>query len=267
MVNVADEYFDLNKIMDSGQCFRIVPLEDGRVLTMSEGRIVVASQREDGSWDFDCSQKEFDSYWREYFDLDRDYEAWFKGIDSQDEYLKNAAEAGKGLRVVNQNPWETLVSFIISQRRSVPSITTCVGKLCRKFGEPIGNGEIVAWSFPGPERLASLELEDLGSCSMGYRDKYVLDAARKVVTGELDLEGLANVGDQELLDALMTVNGVGIKVANCTALYGYHRLGLFPVDVWIKRVLETHYPEGFPMENYPGYSGFLQLLMFYEARH
>ena len=267
MVRIDPEWFDLDKIMDSGQCFRIVPGSDGCVIALSGHRFVRASRGGDGSWELDCTQADYDSFWRGYFDMDRDYSEWFGSIDPDDTYLVRASEAGKGLRVVNQDPWETLVSFIISQRRSVPSITGCVSKLCRKYGDPIGDDRDELWSFPGPERLAGLGCDDLSDCSMGYRDEYVLDAARRVVTGQLDLKAASALDDQALLDALMEVRGVGVKVANCTALYGFHRLGLFPIDVWIRRVLDEHYPDGFPMDRYPGYAGFLQLLMFYEARH
>ena len=266
-MNVASEYFDLRKIADSGQCFRIVPSSAGGYLAMSGSRHLRAKMCDDGSWDLDCEDDEFERYWKHYFDLERSYAEWFGSVDPSDEYLSNAARAGMGLRVVNQEPWETLVSFIVSQRRSVTSITTCVDRICKKFGEPQDDDEGEAFSFPSPERLASLALEDLGDCGLGYRTPYVLDAARKVVSGMLDLEALKGADDDLLLESLMQINGVGIKVANCTALYGYHRLDLFPVDVWIERVLEAHYPGGFPMERYSGYAGFLQLLMFYEARH
>lgn len=267
MVAIDSEYFDLAKIADSGQCFRIVPSYAGGYLAVSENRFVRAAGNPDGSWTLDCTDAEYKSYWKHYFDMERNYSSWFESIDPQDSYLTSAAEAGKGLRVINQDPWETLVSFIISQRRSVASITTCVDRVCRKFGAPAEDELEEAYLFPNPETLASLSREDLADCGLGYRTDYVLDAARRVATGQLDLEALRSASDEDLLEALMDVHGVGIKVANCTALYGYHRLGLFPVDVWIKRVLESHYPQGFPMERYEGYAGFLQLLMFYEARH
>ncbi len=273
MVQITDSWFDLAKIADSGQCFRIVPCSEGQFVALSKDRFVYARLSSGGFWELDCSQEEFDSFWRIYFDLDRDYESWIDSIDPKDEYLLASAKAGWGLRVLNQDPWEALVSFIISQRRSVSSITSCVEKLCRYFGDEIGNArgardaQCELFSFPRPERLAGLCKDDLRNCSMGYRDDYVLGAARMVVSGELDLDAAVKMEDQELLEELMKIRGVGIKVANCTALYGFHRLGLVPVDVWIARVLEKHYPLGFPVDRYPGYAGFLQLLMFYEARH
>ncbi len=267
MVNISSEYFNLHKIADSGQCFRILPCSKGGYITISEDKFVRATIHEDGSWDFDCSQDEFDGYWQRYFDLDQDYSKWFESIDKNDSYLTNAAYAGAGLRVVNQDPWETLVSFIVSQRRSVASITSCVSRICKKFGEPINTNLDEIYTFPGPEKLAGASFEELANCGLGYRTEYVLNAAQKVASNEVNLEKLAAKDDQTLIDSLMQLKGVGIKVANCTALYGFHRLGLFPIDVWIKRVLDAHYPQGFPLDKYDGYSGFLQLLMFYEARH
>lgn len=266
MVTVSSRYFDLSKIADSGQCFRIYPSRAGGYVTVSQGRVVHALQEPDGSWTFDCSLQEFDSYWNQYFDMGTNYQQMLDSVDVHDGYLREAAKVGCGLRVVNQDPWETLVSFIVSQRRSVSSITTCIRKLCRAFGDKIEDRDDI-YTFPTPERLASLSGAELEVCSAGYRTAYILDAARKVASGELDLQLLSYVDDQTLLDTLMTIHGVGIKVACCTALYGYHRLGLFPVDVWVQRVLDAHYPQGFPAQQYPGYAGFLQLLMFYEARH
>lgn len=267
MVRVQSEYFDLHKIADSGQCFRITRCEDGSYLTIHRDSFVYATRCEDGAWEFDCTQEQFDRVWHDYFDMDRDYESWFSSVDPADEFLAEAARMSKGLRIVNQDPWETLVSFIISQRRSVPSIMTCVDKLCRRFGIQLDGRNEDVFLFPSAETLSELTCADLDGCSMGYRNEYVLDAARRVTDGRLDLQALRSASDEELLDGLMSVKGVGIKVANCTALYGYGRLGLFPVDVWISRMLEEHYPQGFPMDRYPGYAGFMQLLMFYAARH
>ncbi len=271
MLKLDSTWFDLKKIMDSGQCFRIYPQTDGSIVAISEDNFVVATLSEDGFWELDCTDNKEKTYWENYFDAKTDYKTWFESIDPSDEYLMHAKVVGQGLRVINQDPWETLISFIISQRRSVASITSCIEKLCAKYGERIDtsghNVEKPIFTFPQPEQLAGLSVLDLIDCSMGYRTEYVIDAAQRVVSGDINLEALTQVDDQTLLEQLMTIKGVGIKVANCTALYGFRRLGLFPIDVWIKRVLDEHYPDGFPSENYPGYAGFLQLLMFYEARH
>lgn len=267
MVNISSEYFNLHKIADSGQCFRITPCSKGGYITISEDNFVRATICEDTSWNFDCTQTEFDEHWKHYFDLEQDYSKWFESVDKSDNYLTNAAYAGLGLRVLNQNPWEALVSFIVSQRRSVASITSCISRICKKFGEKINTDLDDIYAFPTPEKLASATNEELASCGLGYRTEYVLNAAQKIASNQINLEELTKVDDQTLIECLMQLKGVGIKVANCTALYGFHRLGLFPIDVWIKRVLDAHYPQGFPLDKYDGYSGFLQLLMFYEARH
>ena len=267
MVEVPSVDFDLRKIMESGQCFRMLPQDGGWILVVSEDKHVRARLRKNGIWELDCTKAAFEGYWRRYFDLGRDYAPWLAQIDPDDAYLLRAAEIGRGLRVVNQDPWEALVGFIVSQRKSVGAITGCLDKLSRKYGREVRDKRGCAHLFPSAQVLAALSPDDLADCSLGYRAPYVIDAARKVASGEIDLHALEQETDTVLIEKLMTIRGVGIKVACCVALYGFRRLGLFPVDVWIGRILEEHYPQGFPLERYRDFAGYLQLLMFYEARH
>ena len=266
-VCISDE-IDLKKIADSGQCFRMNEC-DGGFSVASGSRHVFIRHISDDSYEFECSQKEFDEYWRGYFDLDLGYEAIRKKIrKSDDEYLYNAASFGKGIRMLRQDPWEMLISFIISQRKNIPAIKASIEKLCAMAGKEIARDERygVIYSFPTPEELAALTLEDLGKCSLGYRDKYVFQAARDVLSGAVDLKAWGDLPDEELREKLLSLFGVGIKVANCEILFGYHRLDSFPVDVWINRVLEKHYPGGFPFETYAPYNGIMQQYLFFYSR-
>ena len=129
--------------------------------------------------------------------------------------------------------WEMLVTFIISQRKNIPAIRACVEALCVRYGENLGR----EYAFPTPAALSGAGEEGLRTCALGYRAGYVLAAARLVQTGALDLEALASLGDGELLEALTAVPGVGVKVASCVSLFGYHRIAAFPRDVWINRVV------------------------------
>lgn len=236
---------------------------------------------------FSCCRETFASVWRPYFDLDTDYETYRALVLPDDHYLASAVRFGAGIRVLRQEPWEALISFIISQRRSVPAIRTAVEKLSAAFGTPLKEqslpeemsaqkdggrkpavhaaSELGLYAFPTPEQLANAPLDGLLGCGLGYRAPYVAEAARRVASGILDLDLLAYCPTEELIATLMQERGVGIKVASCAALFGWHRLEVMPVDVWMKRVLDTAYGGDFPAEYRPA-AGVLQQYLFYYAR-
>lgn len=262
MVFVSKEDFDLGKIADSGQCFRLKRLEPGRFRAVAGNRYTELTERADG-WALDCSNREFDGFWRGYFDLDADYAAFRAAVPEKDAYLTAAADFGAGIRILRQEPWETLVTFIISQRKNIPAIRACVEALCRRYGESLGP----EYGFPTPSALAGAGEAGLRACALGYRAGYVLAAAEMLETGELELGALAALGDEALAEALMRVPGVGVKVASCVSLFGYHRIAAFPRDVWINRVVREHYRGRFPLYRYRGFAGVMQQYLFYYARY
>ncbi|MEN6420169.1 MAG: DNA glycosylase [Clostridiaceae bacterium] len=263
MVEVRNDELNVKKIAESGQCFRLNPAGEGRYRLLAHGRALTLTQTEQSVL-LDCTQEVFDALWRQYFDWDTDYAAIRNSVDPADAYLTRSAAFGAGVRILRQDTWETLITFILSQRKNIPAIKGCVELLCSRFGEPIPGAE--AFAFPKPEALANTELECLLGCSLGYRGKYVLAAARMAVSGALDFTATESLSDGALYEKLLTVPGVGKKVADCTMLFGFHRLGRFPVDVWIERVLAREYPNGFPLERYGAFAGVLQQYMFYYER-
>ncbi len=260
--------FDLKKIADSGQCFRFNECGSGFSL-VAQDKYLFIKKTGDHEYEADCDSADFEGFWRNYFDLDTDYRAIRGRIDpKEDEYLYNASEFGKGIRILQQDPWEMLISFIISQRKNIPAIKASIEKICELAGDKIATdpeGKDI-YSFPTPSQLAKLSVSDLTSCSLGYRDKYVFQAAQDVASGAVKLEDWAGYGDDELMQALLGLYGVGVKVANCEILFGYHRLDAFPKDVWINRVLEQHYAKGFPFERYAPYNGVMQQYLFFYSR-
>ena len=265
MIRINNEDLDIRKIAGSGQCFRMNrAAEEGREglyeLT-AFGRILRMEDLPGGA-DFDCSEEELSAVWGPYFDLDYDYAAVRASIDPEDGYLTKAAEKGRGIRILRQDPWEALISFIISQRKNIPAIKAAVEAVSRSFGTEIDEGR---FAFPTPAQLAAAGEDELKACSLGYRVPYVSLAAKAVDSGDLDLSSLSALGDAELLEELMKIKGVGVKVASCAMLFGYHRIGAFPIDVWISRVLAREYPGGFPFERYEGFAGILQQYMFFDA--
>ena len=312
-ITIEDD-FSPDKIARSGQCFRVREFPGG-VFRFVTGKHVLylrqtRSRRKDRHsagdinpeaihFEVSCGTAAWRDLWTGYFDLDRNYAALRASIPASDDCLCRAAAYGAGLRILRQDPWEILVTFIISQRKSVPAIRTCVETLCNRYGEEIPrrkrvrsigdvsndisggpsgssgescsllqaaeNADAGLRSFPTAERLASVSAEELKACGLGYRVPYVMDAARKVSEGALDLKALYSASSEELLASLKQVSGVGTKVAGCIGLFAYGRTGLAPVDVWIGRVIDCVYGGCDPFAAYGDAAGIMQQYIFHYA--
>ena len=239
---------ELEKTLFCGQCFRFKELEKGVFHGVAGDRAITLRQEKDGITLLDAEEKDI-AYWENYFALDMDYEAILGGF-SDDETLCAACKQ-PGIRVLRQQPFETLISFIISQNNNIKRITGIVERLCESFGEPIGEDE---YAFPTAERLAALSVEELAPLRAGFRARYIIDGARKVATGQVDLEEICRLPAEDGRKKLMEIVGVGEKVADCVLLFGCGKWEVVPKDVWIKRVIAAFYPDGFPvcMEKYGG---------------
>ena len=274
MFRIQYPYLDMKKIAESGQIFRFNVYDDEYSLVAGDKLLFI--KEDDDGYILSCSKSEFEEFWIDYFDLRLDYSDFEKNILADDLFLTNAAEYSYGIRILNQDKWEMLISFIISQRKSIPAIKSSIEKLARTYGKKIDmkvpdfiknidkNSEFFA--FPTPKALADASIDDLNACSLGYRSPYIEASAKAVYRGDIDLEALSKLDDNELLAALMSLKGVGIKVANCVALFGYHRIAAFPIDVWIKRMIDEHYEGEFPLKLYDGYAGVIQQYIFYYGR-
>ena len=254
--------FDLNDILDCGQCFRWTRLGDRHYSGVAMGRSLEISQQGDRLLLRDTSPEEFRRVWHRYFDFERDYTA-LGAVLSRDAAMAEAIAFCPGMRVVRQEPWEALCSFIISQNNNIPRIKGIIARLCECFGQPLAGG---AHAFPTPGRLAGLEPEELAVIRSGFRAKYILDAARLVAGGELDLASLGGMETAQARAQLLRIRGVGPKVAECALLYGLGRAECMPVDVWIARALEQLYPSGFP-EQFSDCAGIGQQYLFHYMRN
>ena len=257
IIKITDD-FNLRKIAYSGQCFRVKELDENTFSFITKASRVTMKYISDGTYDVTCDQDEWDGIWRDYFDLDTIYSDIRASIPDNDTYMKNAAEIGKGIRILKQDYFEMLISFIISQRKSIPAIKTSVERLCTLYGK---NG-----FFPTPESMLNATNEELSSCGLGYRVAYVSEAAKKVALHEVDLNELSLLSDDDLFTELKSFNGIGDKVANCVALFGYHRVGRAPVDTWIKKVIDNSYNGINPFPTYGSVAGIMQQYMFYAAQ-
>ena len=266
-IEIKDD-FDLERIADSGQCFRWQPIENDGYRIIHGGSCLCIRKIDDNGltpvYELDCTEDEYERIWSGYLDMEENYCNIREKIDiNADPFLFEAAEHERGIRILKQDPWEALISFIISQNRNIPAIKASIEKLCESAGERKTDmrGEVY-YTFPTPEAIAGMPDELLAGCKLGYRDKYVRRAALSVLNGELDLNKLGIGTDEEVLEKLTGLYGVGKKVASCMLLFGLHHLNAFPVDVWIKRVLETEYSDGYPFEDYSPYNGVYQQYMF-----
>ena len=257
----AGRQFALSETLDCGQAFRWRQREDGCWEGVAGGRyLCLESQGEDI---FLQAVPEADlPFWRRYFDLERDYEE-LAVLFRKNPCLRRALAFCPGIRVLRQEPWEALCTFILSANNNIPRIKGIVERLCQGWGEAVPGTGLPA--FPKPEALAPLGEEDLAPLRAGWRSAYLLDAARQVAGGRLDLEETASLPTQEAEARLLEVKGVGKKVAQCVLLFGFGRVECIPMDVWMKRVMAELYPRGFPGYLRP-YGGIAQQVLFHYYR-
>lgn len=264
MIIKPDDDFDLNKIADSGQCFRWEKTDDHTYRIPHKGFCLYIRELGAGAFELDCPEEEFDAVWSDYFDLQECYSGIRARINpEEDPFLHKAAEYEKGIRILRQDPWEMLVTSIITQNRNIPAIQRSVSLLSEACGEKQTDAKgLHYYTFPEPEAILSLTDSDLNACRLGYRCKYVRAAAEAVVAGDINLDAVRAMDEPEAVAALTKLYGVGTKVASCVTLFGMHHLDAFPIDVWIQRILAAEYPDGYPFEKYSPYNGIYQQYMF-----
>ncbi|MCR4741030.1 MAG: DNA-3-methyladenine glycosylase 2 family protein [Lachnospiraceae bacterium] len=266
MLTEIKDDFDLRKIEDSGQCFRVRRSEEGVFTFIHLDSILHIKKIRDCLYDVSCDEKKWKGVWESYFDLKRDYGKIRDEIPDDDRYMKEASLMGKGIRILKQDPWEMLITFIISQRRNIPSIKRSVELICDRYGTHTEGGDAGIKLFPKPAQMKDLSIEDLAGLNLGYRDEYILDACKRVNSGETDLNALYDASDEELVNELKKIKGVGNKVAGCIGLFAYERTGLVPVDTWIGRVIEDVYGGEDPFVRYGENAGIMQQWAFYRIR-
>lgn len=255
------ECLSLPLTLDCGEAFRWAEQEDGSWSGAAYGKYLNIKE-ENGNFILkDTSLEDFENVWRNYFDLDRDYAAICTKL-KEDELVRETIDEYYGIRILNQEPWEALVSFVISQQNNIKRIKGIIKRLCDTYGEKICDG----WhAFPTSKTLSKLSVEDFEAIGLGYRAKYVKKLADDVESGVIDLAAIKAMDLDDAKKTLLSIYGVGEKVANCALLFGFQFIRCFPVDVWMKRVLQ-YYPDGLP-ECFSGYEGIAQQYLFHWARN
>lgn len=291
------------KTFDCGQCFRFDPVPGSPYPCEVEGvafrKYVRFADSRDGELMVYSSPGDFENIWRAYLDLDTDYAAADELIThavggAGGEHMRHAAEVSHGIHILRQDRWEALCSFIVSQNNNIPRIKKIISALCKTYGERIGDGaaqsivdgtahsigdgaaqrigirrsHICENAFPTPESLAAAGEAAIFDLRTGFRAKYICDAAEKVASGTLSLDKVAAAKSyDEAAEMLMSISGVGPKVAACTLLFGFARLDAFPIDVWIKRVISLRFPDGLDPAVFGRFAGLAQQYLFYCERY
>lgn len=262
LVVTCDGCINLDFTLDCGQSFRWEK-KNSLWSAVAYGSKIEIEQKDKNTLIFyNTSEEDFENIWKIYFDLERDYPSIIARF-ADDAYLKKASEEYFGIRVLNQEPWEALCSFIISQNNNIPRIKGIIKRLCENFGENLGDG---FFTFPSAETLSCLTAEDLTPLRAGFRAKYIIDAAKKVTSGEIDFEEILKNDISFGRESLMKICGVGPKVAECCLLYGLRKPDAFPVDVWVKRIMAELYKDGLPRCAYPEI-GIAQQYLFHWRRN
>lgn len=269
-------HFDARHIFECGQCFRWKREADGSYTGVAHGRVLNVKSDYDTSTVVlkNTNSADFENIWYHYFDLGRDYGAIKKAL-SEDKTLKEAVSYGRGIRILNQDPWELTLSFIISSNNNIPRITKSIGVLSELFGQPMDYEGSRYYSFPTLEELKNAQESQIDLCRMGYRCKYIHQTIQMLKGGELDLSSISRLDTAEARQGLLKLSGVGPKVADCILLFSMQKHEVYPTDVWVKRVTEHFYLhkevplkkiQEFAKEKFGPLAGFAQQYLFYYAR-
>jgi N-glycosylase/DNA lyase len=260
--------FDIGQTLECGQCFRFEKKDDDKYTIIAHGRMITIEQKKGEMRFYPCTDREFKEIWINYFDLNTDYSKIKKVLSKNDEVLSNAIEYGSGIRLLNQDPWECLISFIISQNNRISMIKQVIQNLCEKYGDNLGE----YYSFPEPKQLIDKSIDDIMLCKTGFRAKYIIDAANKINDNTININDLKDKNLIDLKEELMSIKGVGPKVADCVILFACGKREAFPTDVWIKRIMQHFYFNDkestvgeihkYASSHWGDYSGFAQQYLF-----
>lgn len=287
--------FNIKQILECGQCFRWDKISDENYIVVAFVRVIEVAQNNDEVIIYNSNEDDFNNIWLNYFDLERNYDD-IKDVLAKDEILRKSVEFGYGIRILNQDPFEMLISFIISARNSIPSIKKTVKKICENWGERIEYKGEEYYTFPSPKAIKNATLEEIQGTGASFRSKYIIDTIKKVNDAievkedmlinpdkyterpeilDFDLEYIKSLNDDDCHIALQKFMGVGAKVADCIMLFSMAKHSSFPVDVWVKRAMIHFYvaPDVslnkmrvFARDKFGALSGMAQQYLFYYAR-
>ena len=265
------ESFNITEILECGQCFRFEKKGELFYTIVAYKRVLNIQQFDDRVEFYPCNKEDFENIWIDYFDLNTNYTEIKKQLE-KDPIVKKAIEYAEGIRILNQEPWECLISFIISQNNRIPMIKQVIKNISEKYGEQEGE----EFLFPSLEQLKKATSDELRECKTGFRDKYILDAIAKIDEKTVDFSKYNEYTTEQAKENLLLIKGVGTKVADCVLLFSLKKNDVFPTDVWVKRVMEYFYfneqdtsikeIHKLAEEKWGKLAGYAQQYLFYYAR-
>lgn len=271
--SLTAEEFNPEVIMNSGQVFRMKKetngadgIPDTYSACSGDNDIYFYLNTKNDTWDFVCEEDQWD-FWQRYFDFDTDYVAYNNKIrKSSDKFLKDALKDSFGMRILRQDLWEVFISYVISQNNNIPKIKKSIQILCERYSDGI--------HFPKPEVLAFVpETELMDGTALGYRADYIIGISKAVMEGRLDIEAISQLPYEQAYEKLLEIKGIGPKVANCIMLYGFHFMESYPIDTWMKKIINEDYKDyskndylEYINSSYGGFQGYVQQLQFYHKR-
>ena len=235
--------FELKDIFDCGQCFRWNEQEDKSYTGIFKNNVLNVSKIENDIIFEGMCDAEIEEIVKQYFDLNRDYEKIKETLSKIDQNMKTSIEYGKGIRILNQDLWETIISFIISANNNIPRIKGIIERLSKKYGNEIIYKEKSYYTFPTPEQLKDVTVQEYRELGLGFRDVRLYETTKMILENQVNLEELrTNPNTHEVREKLLTLSGVGPKVADCILLFSdLKRFEVFPIDVWVRRVMNDLY--------------------------
>jgi len=272
--------FNLKHIFECGQCFRWNKETDGSYTGVIRNNVLNVKE-EDNNIIFDgMCEENIEELVTSYFNLNTDYEKIKKDLSKVDEYLKTSIKFGSGIRILKQDLWETIISFIISANNNIPRIKGIIERISKQYGKEIKFNGKSYWTFPNVEELSKASIEDLRKLGLGFRDKRIYETTKLILDGKYNLKEIENIKDtKKVRDILLELPGVGPKVADCILLFGLNRFDVFPIDVWVRRVMNDLYIknedetkvkkeeiEFLAKTKYAGLAGIAQQYLFYWKR-
>lgn len=276
MIEIRNCDINLHDTVTCGQCFRFFEEEDNSYTMILSDRVINVKQKNNNLFIESNNDDKLEEVVRYYFDLDRDYDEINKKIIKLDNTIKKCVENSKGLKILNQEPFEMLISYIISQNNKVSRISNSINYISEKFGSKVLFKDKEYFLFPKYKQLKNIDLNILKESKVGFRDKYILNALKRIEDGKLNINEINNMNTKEALEYLEKVKGIGPKVASCILLFGYSRLDVFPIDTWVKKAIEYLYDDipanqnkitEFAHEKYGDYCGLALQYMFHYMRN
>ena len=269
--------FEPVHIFECGQCFRWNQEEDGSYTGIFKNNVINVKKEDKDVIFTGICEGHIKEICTEYFDLNTSYEEIKDKLSKIDKYLENSIEYGTGIRILKQDLWETLISFVISANNNIPRIKTIIERISKKYGDKITFKVKEYYTFPTPEQMADATVQDFRDLGLGFRDVRVYETVQRTLKKEIDLDNLKNeINVEKLREELLKIPGVGPKVADCIMLFSLQKYEVFPVDVWVRRVISELYFENkeqqpkviqkFAKEHYGDLAGLAQQYLFYWRR-